>query len=174
MLRARDQGLGIEDHGLLGEAVRRVAGAHDAGGGEIAFSVGVGKVDRPVVREAGVEGDVEQAALVAAEDLGRAGNRRLAQSAVLDQSQGTVLLRHQHAAIGQEGQGPGLLEPAGHLHHPEGCGLGPHRSLRGSMGAAAAHKGGNAIAEKTHGRSHSLTVRPLNWWLPRLFPLTTA
>ena len=65
-------------------------------------------VDRPIGREIGVEHDIEQAAVLLAEDVGRAtGHRRTGATAGLDPPQPAALLADQERAIGQEGQRPG-------------------------------------------------------------------
>jgi hypothetical protein len=57
--------------------------------------------------------DIEQAALPAGDDLGQAFDRFRIEFVILaDDAQPSGALGHQHAAVGQEGHGPGVLQAA--------------------------------------------------------------
>ncbi|OMP12863.1 spermatogenesis-associated protein 21 [Corchorus olitorius] len=73
---------------------------------------GVRQVYAPILREAGREHHVEQAALALGPHARHAGERRRQLARAVEQAQPARPLGDQHAAVGQEGQAPGMFEAA--------------------------------------------------------------
>ena len=138
-----------------------------------AAGLGVGPVDPGLAREVGVDGDIEQTALVA-EHHRRHGERgEGAFAGGVEQQQGARLLGDEHPAIGQEREAPGALEAV--VEHDRarrdgrdgrGCGLGGER--RDSR--RQPHHPGEEERDRAHGdsgfRVRSRRPRPV-WRSPR-------
>jgi hypothetical protein len=102
--------LGCLEAGAVGaQAPAHYAGARAA----IAPVLGKAQVDQPARGKVGGQGHVEEATLAAGRDAGDALHR-LGQAPVrADDAQAAGLLGHQHAAVGQEGEAPGVLQAVG-------------------------------------------------------------
>jgi hypothetical protein len=133
MQARRQLGLLAEQHTeiLQRRAVGGQLAAAHGGAALRTVGLGIGQVDIAVAREVRRQRHVQQAALALRRDLGHAG-QRLGQSA-RDAQQPEVAgtLGNEHAAFGQKGHGPGMIESAHHGRDAgrDGCGFGPR--LRG-------------------------------------------
>ena len=68
----------------------------------------VGEIDPTVVLEVGMQNDVHEPLQTPGPDFRHAGNGFSIQHAVADYSQVAAPFSHEHCAIGQEGDRPGL------------------------------------------------------------------
>ena len=163
MVAARERAFLAEDDlqllelrlGAIVEPRARHRGAAAAVGG-----IGEAEIDRPVLRVIAVEDDVEQSALSAREDRRQAFDCGRQFSVARDDAQPSRPFGDQHAAVGQEGERPGVDEPARDGLDIEIAGGGAeHLALRqGRRG----HGRGKAGGGELHGgelRRQALTVR---------------
>ncbi len=79
----------------------------------------IGEIDQPVLRELGVQRDVEQPTLAAVAHVGRTGDRLRVEPAIGDDAKATWTLGHEHPSVGQEGETPGVFQALDHLHQTE-------------------------------------------------------
>jgi hypothetical protein len=101
-----------EDHfGLFERAVAEARPRHR--GAAAAFHlIGIAQEDSPALGEAAVDDDIEQPALARRPDLRHPGQRRRQLAVLADKAQPAGPFGHQHAAVGQEGESPGIDEAA--------------------------------------------------------------
>ena len=110
-----EPGRGRVDRLLVDPAALADSPADDRGHRRVAGSrFRVRKVDPAVLGVAGMDFDVEEAAVLLAPDLRRAHDRIGKQVALLHDPQPARPLRDEHAPVGQEGEAPGCLEVARH------------------------------------------------------------
>src|SRR3954454_1365766 len=111
---ARDGRLLPEDHLKAFERCARRVQPTAAGGGRCATLAGLrtGEINKAVLGELWIERDIQEAALVPRIDARHAAKRRRELPVSGHDPQPARPLRHQHAAIRQEGQTPGVVEPA--------------------------------------------------------------
>jgi hypothetical protein len=83
--------------------------------------LGKTKVQRPVAGKAAIQHHIQQATLHARGQRRQAGHRRVQAAVSLNHPQATGPLRHQEAALRQEGHRPRVLQPLCHRD-------GPHRA----------------------------------------------
>ena len=114
MVAAADLGLLPEDDlDILETPVAELA-ARDRGSCAVFAGLRIGEIDEVVLGESGIERHIEKAALAVCDYLGHACDG-LGDDAVLgDDPQASGLLRDEHAAIGQKGKTPGLIETVRH------------------------------------------------------------
>ncbi len=72
--------------------------------------LGVAQVDHVVLDKIRMQGDVAQAALATVSDVRHTINVPRLLTVLGDYEEVALLFRHQHAAVRQESQGPGLVE----------------------------------------------------------------
>ena len=90
----------------------------------------IGEVDQARGGEVGAERHVQQSALAAGQTAGTLVERRRQLAILADQPHAPGALRHQQAAVGQEGHAPGVHEPLGECFGLDRC----LRLLRGCVG----------------------------------------
>jgi hypothetical protein len=120
---ARLRHLAVDDfdvlHSRIFDRARQPAAEHRAAVAPVP-AVGEREVHQAVLGEAGMERDVEQAALAVLLDLRQAGDRLRGGLAVAaDDAEPSGALGDEHAPVGQEGQAPGILGALGQHHDPE-------------------------------------------------------
>jgi hypothetical protein len=118
-------GLQAEDDLHLLEPVADESAAGNLSAGTASSGAGVGEVDEAVFGKARVQSYIEQSSLAARHDLRHPGNRLWLELAGPDNPQSPRPLGHQHPAVGEEGESPGVFEPGNDLDHAEGVLLGP-------------------------------------------------
>jgi hypothetical protein len=150
----------LEDHlrALQRGAARVQPGAGDAGAVATGPRLREGQVDRPVLRETRIDDHVEQTALPARRDIGNTRDRRRQLAIRPDQPEPPRPLGDQHAPIRQEGQAPGILEPARHRLDGEIAGARRKALLR-LRGRAKGQDGG-------YGRKADRVGMPAHHCLP--------
>ena len=110
----------LVDHADVLEASLAEPPARHGRSGDAAGSrLRVGEVDRAVLGKAGVDRDVEQAALAPRRHVRHAGDGVGHAAVSLDVAQPPRTLGHEHAAVRQERQPPGMLEPSGDGFGPD-------------------------------------------------------
>ena len=140
MIAARERAFLAEDDLHVvepGRAFVHQPGAGKRGARAAVHRLGIAEIDGMVLRVAAVEHDVEQAALAGRENLRHAGERGRELAVRGDDAHAPRPLGHQHAAVGQEGERPGMIEARRHGFHREVAGGGP-KDLR--VGGRAADR----------------------------------
>ena len=125
-------------------------GPHDRGATcSTGAAFGVAQIDEPVLGELRVQHDVAQAALAAVVDVWHAGDLRGFLSLLRDDEEIPLHLRHEHAAIGQECQCPGLVERSDRFYFERQIRLrmrnGSHQTGRESLPAVVSSSEGSLL-----------------------------
>ena len=125
MIAAGERAFLMEYH--LDRVEPRRAVIHQPGAGErraraAADRLGVTEIDRVVLAVVAVERDVVQAALARGEDFRHARERGRELAVRADNAHAPGALGDQHAAIGQEGERPGMDEALRHRFHRDVAG----------------------------------------------------
>ena len=132
-----------------GQAAARQGRAHAAGA-----VLRIAEVHPWIGREVRVQGHVEQATLAAAVDGGQPGQRGVDGRAVgTHDHHAAVLLRHQDAPVGQEGQAPRAAQ--GDIEHGrlDGCGgLGRRQTRRDAQQQASECSQAGAAGRRSRGQ----------------------
>ena len=113
VVAAADLGCLAEDDLHVGERVAVERGARDGGARAAVSCLAVAPIDQPVARELRVQHHVEQAALARGHHRRQAGQRRIQRTVALDDAHAPRPLGDEHAAVGQKGQAPRMLEALG-------------------------------------------------------------
>ena len=130
-------GQGLEDHPDVAEAAIAQFGAGDRGRRAAAVARDIGEIKHAILREVGVQADIEQAGLTARPDLGHARQRPRLQPAVGEDPQPARPLGDQHPAVGQEGDAPGLHQVAAERYQA----IGRLGAFQGFLGADDRRRG---------------------------------
>ena len=127
---------------------------------------GIGEIDQGIAGEAGVQADVEQAALAAGIDLRQAAHRRPFEPSAGEDPQATRPLGDQNPAVGQESHAPGLLEIEG--QHLQAVGrLGAAQDLLRPRDGRGGQNGGGGSGKKATTPDEELPGHKLSWRRPR-------
>jgi hypothetical protein len=143
------------DHLDAGQrVVGRKRGARQRGAAAAVDRLGIGEIKDVVLREVAVEDDVEQAALAAGENRRHAGERLRQRAVARDDAQAAGSFGHQHAAVGQKGERPGMHQPARHGFDPHGAGRGLKRRVGRAGRRGGDERDGDSEDEAQHGVLH--------------------
>ena len=88
---------------------------------------GIRKINQSILTVAGVENYIEKPTLPSGRDLRQPGNRLGIELSLRNDTQPPGPLGDQHAAVGQEGERPRMLQALYDGRHVEGVFLGPER-----------------------------------------------
>ena len=111
---------GFEDRPDIDEPAVAQFGAGDGRRGAVAVARDIGKIKGPVLREARMQADIEQARLASGAYGGHARQRPGFQPAVGEEAQPARPFGDQQAAVGQEGDAPGLHQVSTERYQPVG------------------------------------------------------
>jgi hypothetical protein len=141
-----------EVRGSVHQRIVAQLGPRQHGGRTSLALAGIGEVEEVVLREVGMQADVEQAALATGIDPGHAADRPALQPAVGEDPQPSRPLGDQQPPVGQEGHAPRLLEVLGEGRHAIRHVAGTEHTLRTTDHGAGHHrrgeKGGRAAGKK--------------------------
>ncbi len=124
--------------------------------------LGVAEIDGAILFEIAVEHHVHQSGLALCVDFRDAGDRRRQFASARDDAQAAGPLGHQHAAVRQEGERPGMHQPAGHRLDFQLAGGGGEMRHRPS-GARRQQQGGQQ-QKIAHARLHRSRVNYGGSW----------
>ncbi len=148
MPAARRRSFLAEDHLHVVELVTGELGPRHRGAAAALVRIGETEIDGLVLREVAIERDVMQPALARREHFRQAGKRR-GELAVGDDAQTAGTFRHQHAAVGQERERPGVVQSAHHRLDRE-CAGGGFVGLCIGNGAGQYQRRGRADDARFH------------------------
>ena len=103
-----DKVLDVDERVALEPAPRECRNAH-----AVSDRLGVGEIDQAILGKLGMEGNIHETPVAVGPDLGHAGDVPRVEHSVSNDAQAAVPLGDQHAAAGQERDGPWMLEPVG-------------------------------------------------------------
>ena len=147
-----------EDHLHIRQRLAFEAAPGHRGPGATAAGLREAQIHQTVLGELRMQHDIEQAALAAGLHARHAGDRTRQGAVDVDEAEAPGTLRHQHPAIGQEGEPPGMFEAFRDRGHPHGTLLAGEfagfRSERrgGGPGQREDEEGGEGASG--HGRRH--------------------